>query len=397
VPPPHNRALRSIAPGEEVTASYIDLGATLQERREELRATYHFDPAAAALLAPSPAPAAGAAPEAPGAAAAGPAEAGPPPPPLPPLYPPPLHVLGLPGGAALHVHGAGAAPPWPAEARDAELTRLVYLPSGASASARGGPAEAARPLPGGAAYRLETARDTAAAAARSFELEDEGGPPATASGDGGGGEGGEQRVWVLLWGALCPASVAPPGSSGPPADAPEGLSLRRTAEAVSGAASALIASQRASAAGDHELAAAAAAEGLRLADSHLAPADGQPPAAGLGERHLLRTRLLAAQQKAVIDGGDDWPLALAAARRVTAAFDALYPPASPNALLQTATLAKLECFAGSPAAAVAAAERAMRAAAISQPGGAIIKEMLQTRAEALEALREAGGGGGRLQ
>lgn len=371
-----------------MTASYIDLGATLQERREELRGTYCFDPAAAALHAPAPAPTAGAAP----------ADAGPP----PPLYPPPLHALGLPNAAVLHVHGAGDAPPWPAEARDAELTRLVYLPIG-GASGSGRPATAAaaaaRPLPGGAAYRLQAAaRDAAAAVARSFEIEDEGGAQATASGGDGEGEGGEgQRVQVLLWGALCPASIAPPGSSGPPADAPEGLSLRRTAEAIAAAVAALTASQRASAAGDNALAAAAAAEGLRLADAHLAPADGQPPAAGLGERHLLRTRLLAAQQKAVIDGGDDWPLALAAARRVTAAFDALYPPASPNALLQTATLAKLECFAGSPAAAVAAAERAMRAAAISQPGGAIIKEMLQTRAEALEALREAGGGGGRLQ
>ncbi|GAX79165.1 hypothetical protein CEUSTIGMA_g6605.t1 [Chlamydomonas eustigma] len=39
----HFRALRDISPGETLTISYVELAATLQERREELASTYYFD------------------------------------------------------------------------------------------------------------------------------------------------------------------------------------------------------------------------------------------------------------------------------------------------------------------------------------------------------------------
>lgn len=54
------RAIRDIAPGEEVTISYIDLAATAHERRSDLLEHYHFDPATergGAALAVPPRPA----------------------------------------------------------------------------------------------------------------------------------------------------------------------------------------------------------------------------------------------------------------------------------------------------------------------------------------------------
>lgn len=140
-------AIRRIQAGESITAAYVELAATAQERRQWLCDLYHFDPAgpaaglsgggADAAQLPASAGARPAADEptvgAPVSGAAATAQL-PPPDAYQPsssaktgdsVYPAPLCTLRLPGGAVLQVFGADEVPPWPVDPQDAALTRLA--------------------------------------------------------------------------------------------------------------------------------------------------------------------------------------------------------------------------------------------------------------------------------
>ncbi|KXZ48781.1 hypothetical protein GPECTOR_25g365 [Gonium pectorale] len=194
------RALRPLAPGDEITISYLELAATRQERREALADSYFFD---AAAMEPPPPPAGLAPPLRPpveaaaaeemevdsgdgvGASAAsasqavaasagssgdgaapgsGPSvqdEPGPGPQPRPRLAvrPPPLLSLEVAPNAQLHIYPTHSEhPPWPTDPWDAQLTAVVALagagePSGDTAST-GGSGAGPTALPGGLLARL---------------------------------------------------------------------------------------------------------------------------------------------------------------------------------------------------------------------------------------------------
>lgn len=194
------RAVRPIAPGEEVCIAYVELAASLQERREQLAATYFFDPwvsaggsstttisASSFSMSSSSSRVAGSGTGADtsassgvlgsshgaGASAAGVLAAEDAAVRMQSMHvdhepgsssthtntgqaasslsssssrlcskPPALCVLPLPGGAVLHLHGAGKHPPWTCDPRDTQLTQLLLLVlPGATA---GGPAATAR-------------------------------------------------------------------------------------------------------------------------------------------------------------------------------------------------------------------------------------------------------------
>ncbi|KAG2493715.1 hypothetical protein HYH03_008228 [Edaphochlamys debaryana] len=155
------RALRPLAPGDELTIAYTELAASRQERREALAEGYAFDLGGPGPGAAGPGEGAmevdGAGPTGPtgpgavgptgpgggggggggqaggegaqGAGAAGPLV----------VRPPPLQSLELAPGAVLHLYGtygaASAQPPWPTDPVDADFTRVVAV---AGAEAAGG-------------------------------------------------------------------------------------------------------------------------------------------------------------------------------------------------------------------------------------------------------------------
>lgn len=141
--PAARRAVRPIAPGEEITIAYVELGATRWERRSSLLAQYYFD-----LDAPQPEasgsgcePYVGAAAElqlplaatTPAAAAAGSTQHGQVPsgdtaaatPAASRSAAQPQQVLQLSDTTQLRLY-CSASPPWPCDARDRELTAVHW-------------------------------------------------------------------------------------------------------------------------------------------------------------------------------------------------------------------------------------------------------------------------------
>lgn len=143
------RVIRPIEAGEQIIATYVELAATRQERRQSLLEFYKFDvaaspptvehttPEAPAEAQPSESqPSSGtgdvqqscsqpaAALSSPSSSEAATAERAP----QPNIWPPPAATVPLSKRAqhVLHMYGNSDAPPWPTDDLDTQLTQLVH-------------------------------------------------------------------------------------------------------------------------------------------------------------------------------------------------------------------------------------------------------------------------------
>lgn len=279
------RALRDIAPGEEVCISYVDALMPADEARARLLAEYHFDlhPEVAPAPAPQPDAAAGGA-----------------------LVAELQMAVGASDEAASALDGGGGVVAW--------LT-----------------SELDRPSVGGF-----------------FGLEVE------------GGDNGDIPS-VMHW----------------------GVSQVLRDAVVSGAAEVV----RALATAERSL----DAGNTSAAREALVRAEAMSARAGLSAAHSLRLRVAQCTVRLHI-GAQEWDAALGAARKASAAFDALSVGGSvvtPQHAADLATLAKLEAFAGEPKLAIRGARQALEMLRLTHGDGSVADEARRSLAEAEADLREA--------
>ncbi len=337
------RAIRDIAPGEEVTTSYCELAAPRWERRAALLQHHSFDidaeasgaaaaagsasrdttAPAAAPLPPSAAPGSGSAAAVATVAAQQrqqqqqqqqreavlqhlPAQA-------------PVTSAPLPGGGGELRLYHGALPPWPHDERDSALTAVVGF-RGSS----GGGMWACLPPSGGAAG----AAAAVAAAAASFDIGDDGleeaaqkgeSSPAPASTSNASGNGAASAASQTEGASMVVHCWLERGS--------KAAVLQQAAELAAAYAAAL----RLQCSLDGQLAgggcrAAAALRELQRTVGVLCgggrPSGGAP---ALGARHVLRMHLLADVHRAAIAAGE-WRDALSAGRQLLPLYQQAYPP-----------------------------------------------------------------------
>ena len=450
------RALRDIAPGEEVVIAYVELAATRWERRAALLRQYYFDidapgmrddgdAAAAAAAADGPDVATGVGSAASGAAAEERHRQRPPPPqqqqgPGQQHEPRPDSTQPLPGGGRLCLHdGSTGGPPWPADPRDADLTAMVAIAtfgaatssstSRSSSSQQGQPqdkaaAAAAGEVVGGMWGELPE-RGGDVAAEESFELAAEEGQSRQRGSNVGGCSSSRPagqpppEATIHCWGRSAQQQQQQQQEQQQEQHDKE---LQRAAAAGLAeryaAALHLLAEVDGLLAGAKPEAAAALAGQLEQAISSLSvpitASIGSSVASGsssssagvdratsaqalaLGPRHIMRLRLLAAHLRAAIAAGA-WAAALASARALLPLYQATYPPAWPSLALHLASLAKLEHLQGEgrPGAALAAAEAALRMLSMTHgKGGPVVAEVERVRLEAAAEVAHLGGGGG---
>ncbi len=396
-----------------MTIAYVELAATLQERREELAETYYFDlastPSVAATTPPPPLPRGYHATLRPAPLAEAAFEVDIPSCPTSPHEREPSRQQQGGGrrSCLLRVHrgapgkGEGEAP-WPEDEIDPSLTGLVMLPYAADMPASPRRAatveEAAVALPGGVAVRL--VRRRGADPSRSFggESEEEAWNDELGSGESLRCSDGRRRklevseppgraeevVEIDCWGrwaveacgsdqmTALPSDAAVDGQQRPPGitdRAPTPGHVAREAPIMA------IAKRLAAAAHLHADAVRLDSAGrcsdavglLRRSLSLLGPAS--PPeqlspgseigAVALCRCHLLRMRINAALLKAAIDEGSLWVEALGAAQALEPTYQLVYPSVWPNLGLHWATLAKLELLAGRPNEALTHARAAL--------------------------------------
>ena len=354
------RCLRDIAPGEELTIAYVELGAPRAERSASLRAHYHFDiDADRADLSVVQSPSTD-----------------------------PTRTV-LPGGATLIDHGVHARrPPWPTDAVDDEHLCAVNAPAGRRYASAGLMVVSTR----GALGRddEDEGEEVAEAIDYSGGLGSSGGSVLP----GWPGEGGRGRkAWleIHVWGAM------------------PGADREHTAIRVAEAAHVLSEGEALLTAGDPESALAAFSRGERLIDGDAPGANqkhgdgGAAPAAALSEHHVLRTRLRAAALRAAVDCGD-FSSAGRYARALLPAYRLSYPSNHPPLGLHLALLAKVEAHVGRLTAAVTAAREALTALTVSHgPRAGVVAEVARVLEQSEAELAHArgagaappGGGGGR--
>jgi hypothetical protein len=355
------RALRELAPGEEVTISYVELAASAHEQREALLSQYRFDPCG---TAPPYRPAASWP-----SGAASPADSVVQTEVSTPKGPVPVTVV-----AHARPYAAVFASD---QARDPPLLRAQLPASSTDDAAHEEVFVWGQVVEGPAGEG-----DEGPTPEESFPLEEEGEDRGARA---GGQARGERVIVVHLFSRFEGGDMIEASSSLTAA-------AKGVGTAYAGALLALAAGEAALSRGDPAAAAAdlARAEALCSGSGRDSFAE-DPNCLTLVPTHVLRVRVRAALLRTQIDLGD-FASASDTAHALLPSYRALYPPHLPPLSLHLATIAKLDVFLErDPALALGLARESLRSLSLTHPArGAVVGQVQDTLAGAAEALASSG-------